>query len=99
MGAPILSIQHCLERPRVVARITTRQAGCQAALQSVIRGITYLDVDPTRLHVEDEERTECRGLIPTLRAMNDERALDRHGAQRLGNELRHLATVSTDQMK
>ena len=80
-------------------RIAARQIPRRARLEPVVSRIARLDIHSSRPHIEQQERADRRRLVPALRAMNDERALDVEPGERLRHELRHIAAVRADHMQ
>src|SRR5678816_1333767 len=88
MRAMLLTGEHRAQRARVGRRVTAGQLMCAAQIEAVVRRAADFRLDLAGPYVEHGEGTERRGLIPALRAVDHEGALDGQPGQRFGHELR-----------
>jgi len=90
MRAAILTVQHRLERARVVRGVASGQITHRAGGESVLRRRAHLHLDAPGAHVEQRERADGRGLIPPECPVHDEGAFHGQTLERVGDEPRDL---------
>src|SRR5690606_29779034 len=96
----VLAGERGLEPLCILGRVAADERLGRARLDAVIRRIADLALDIAGTDVEADEGAHRRRLVPALRAVDHERALDLHARERFGHELRHrLAERAHDEVR